>query len=131
MHMPSREERETLSELSRGLSHPVRVEIIRMLAHKLPDRPCICSDIVSALPLAQSTVSQHLKVLRETGWIIGVNKGPCVCYCLAEGVIDLYEDLLEKVITLKATMAIEGHAGMADMPGQMLYIKGEDNARSD
>lgn len=56
-----------LAELSKGLAHPARVEIVRMLENKPLDERCVCGDIVNALPLAQSSVSQHLKVLKETG----------------------------------------------------------------
>ena len=76
------EHQEKLAELARGLSHPLRVEIVRMLANRRPDRPCICGDIVNALPLAQSTVSQHLKVLKDAGLIRGEIDGPRTCYCI-------------------------------------------------
>ncbi|HOS96294.1 MAG TPA: metalloregulator ArsR/SmtB family transcription factor [Deltaproteobacteria bacterium] len=90
--------RETFAMLSHGLSHPVRVEIIRMLTNRPEDMPCICSDIVRALPLAQSTVSQHLRLLRETGWITGETVGTSVHYCLREGVLDEYRGLLDRVL---------------------------------
>src|SRR5882672_7665107 len=67
-----------LSELCRALGHPIRVAIVRMLLER---GGCICGDIVDRLPLAQATVSQHLKVLRETGWIEGDVDGPRICYC--------------------------------------------------
>ena len=57
---------EKLALLAKGISHPIRIEIIRMFANKPPNSRCICGKIVNALPLAQSSVSQHLKVLRET-----------------------------------------------------------------
>ena len=56
-----------LAELSKELAHPMRVEIIRMLENKPTKERCVCGDIVDALPLAQSSVSQHLKALKETG----------------------------------------------------------------
>jgi ArsR family transcriptional regulator len=55
------------------------VQILRLLARR---DSCICGDIVGELPLAQSTVSQHLKVLKEAGLIRGEIDGPRVCYCL-------------------------------------------------
>jgi DNA-binding transcriptional ArsR family regulator len=84
-----------LAELSKGLAHPARVEIIRMLEIRPPKR-CVCGDIVNALPLAQSSVSQHLKVLKETGWIQAENEGPFVRYWIAEGIIDYYLDLMKR-----------------------------------
>ena len=63
----------------KALGHPVRVRILQYL--KQANR-CICGKIVETLPLAQSTVSQHLKILKEAGLIIGEIEGPHTCYCL-------------------------------------------------
>lgn len=70
---------EELAALTRALGHPVRVQIIRLLTLR---ESCVCGDIVKELPLAQSTVSQHLKVLKEVGLIRGEIDGPRTCYCL-------------------------------------------------
>jgi ArsR family transcriptional regulator len=70
---------EELATLGKAVGHPARVQILRLLARK---SSCICGDIVDELPLAQSTVSQHLKVLKEAGLIRGEVDGPRVCYCL-------------------------------------------------
>ncbi len=69
---------EELAALAKAIAHPVRVQILRMLERK---ESCVCGDIVEELPLAQSTVSQHLKVLKEAGLIRGEVDGPRVCYC--------------------------------------------------
>ena len=87
-----------LTELSKGLAHPARVEIIRMLENKPNEERCVCGDIVNALPLAQSSVSQHLKVLKETGWIQGEIDGPRVCYCTVEGIMEYYLALVKQSI---------------------------------
>ena len=87
-----------LAELSKGLAHPVRVEVVRMLENKPVGQRCVCGDIVDALPLAQSSVSQHLKILKETGWIQGEIDGPRVCYCTVDGVFEEYRNLLESTI---------------------------------
>jgi DNA-binding transcriptional ArsR family regulator len=87
-----------LAEFSKGLAHPARVEIVRMLANMPPDAQCICGDIVNALPLAQSSVSQHLKTLKETGWVQGEIDGPRVCYCITGGVLEYYLALIQKFI---------------------------------
>lgn len=68
-----------LSSLAKALGHPARVKILRILVRK---NVCICGDIVGELPLAQSTVSQHLKILKEAGLIRGDVDGPRVCYCV-------------------------------------------------
>jgi len=70
---------EELASLAKALGHPARVKILRILLLK---NARICSDIVDELPLAQSTVSQHLKVLKEAGLIRGDVDGPRVCYCI-------------------------------------------------
>jgi DNA-binding transcriptional ArsR family regulator len=94
--LPMGESRKKLAQLSKGLAHPARVEIVAMLADRPPDAKCVCGDIVDALPLAQSTVSQHLKVLKETGWIQGEIDGPRVCYCLIYGIVEYYVALMER-----------------------------------
>ncbi len=68
-----------LAGLAKALGHPARVKILRILVRR---NACICGDIVEELPLAQSTVSQHLKVLKEVGLIRGDVDGPRVCYCV-------------------------------------------------
>lgn len=65
--------------LAKAIGHPARIKILRYLAHK---NACICGDIVDELGLAQSTVSQHLKVLKDAGIIRGEIDGPRVCYCI-------------------------------------------------
>lgn len=65
--------------LAKALGHPARVKIVRILLRR---SGCMCGDIVDELPLAQSTVSQHLKVLKEAGLIRGDVDGPRVCYCI-------------------------------------------------
>ena len=87
-----------LAELSKGLAHPVRVEIVRMLSQKPTDERCVCGDIVDAFPLSQSSISQHLKVLKETGWIQGTIDGPRVCYCIVEDIIDYHTALTERCL---------------------------------
>ncbi len=70
---------EELANLAKAVGHPARVQILRLLARR---ESCICGDIVDELPLAQSTVSQHLKVLKEAGLVRGEIDGPRVCYCI-------------------------------------------------
>ncbi len=68
-----------VAEIGKALSHPARVAIINLL---LKRQACICGDIVEELPLSQSTVSQHLKELKNAGLIKGEIDGPRVCYCI-------------------------------------------------
>ena len=76
---PLSADEESLAELAKALGHPARVRILRILAER---NSCICGDIVGEIPLAQSTVSQHLKQLQEAGLIQGEIDGPRVCYCI-------------------------------------------------
>jgi DNA-binding transcriptional ArsR family regulator len=64
---------------AKALAHPARVAILRYLVQQAS---CVCGDIVDEIGLAQATVSQHLKVLKEAGFIQGNIEGPRVCYCI-------------------------------------------------
>lgn len=68
-----------LAGLAKAIAHPLRLQILRLLQQRTS---CVCGDLVDALPVAQSTVSQHLKVLKEAGLIRGEVDGPRVCYCV-------------------------------------------------
>lgn len=68
-----------LARLAKALGHPARVEILRILIER---GDCQCGTIVAELPLAQATVSQHLKVLKEAGLVHGEIDPPRVCYCV-------------------------------------------------
>ena len=70
-----------LAKYAKALSHPARIAILKLLIQK---QACICGDIVEELPLSQSTVSQHLKELKEAGLIKGDIDGTKVCYCIDE-----------------------------------------------
>lgn len=74
-----------LARRAKALSHPARLAIIRHLA---AHDECICGDIVESLPLAQSTVSRHLKVLQEAEVIRVTHDGPRSCYCLDRTVLN-------------------------------------------
>lgn len=73
-----------LAELAKALGHPARLRILQILASC---RQCICGDIVDRLPLAQATVSQHLKELKRVGLIRGEIEGPRTCYCLDDDTV--------------------------------------------
>lgn len=77
--LPVDESAERLAELAWAVAHPARVRIVRLLISR---KACVCGEIVDRLPLAQSTVSQHLKILKESGLIQGEVDGPKVCYCI-------------------------------------------------
>jgi len=78
-----------LALLFKALSHPARVAIIEYL---LTVDSCICGDIVNELPLAQPTISQHLKELKNVGIIKGTIEGTAICYCINPDTIDKIEN---------------------------------------
>ncbi len=87
--------RETqIADFAKAMSHPARIAILLTLAKK---RECICGDLVTDLPLAQSTVSQHLKALKEIGLIKGSIDGPRSRYCIDWSVFEKYEFLLNEL----------------------------------
>jgi ArsR family transcriptional regulator, arsenate/arsenite/antimonite-responsive transcriptional repressor len=73
------EKEQELAAFAKAISHPARIAILQILAKR---EGCICGEIVEVLPLAQSTVSQHLKALQEAGLISGTIDGPRSCYCI-------------------------------------------------
>jgi DNA-binding transcriptional ArsR family regulator len=70
-----------LAAFAKALGHPARIAILQFLAAQ---KACVCGDIVESLPLSQSTVSQHLKELKNVGLIKGDVEGPSICYCIDE-----------------------------------------------
>jgi DNA-binding transcriptional ArsR family regulator len=68
-----------IAKIAKALAHPARIAILNLLVKR---QACVCGDIVDELPLSQSTVSQHLKELKEAGLITGEIEGTKVCYCI-------------------------------------------------
>lgn len=85
-----------LADLAKALGHPARVAILRELANR---NVCVCGEIVEVLPLAQSTVSQHLKELKSAGLITGSVEGVKSCYCINRTVLARLKNLLDDLIT--------------------------------
>ena len=77
--LPLGNEEHELADLAKALGHPARMRILKILIER---NACICGDIVEEVPLAQSTVFQHLKQMQEAGLIQGEIVGPRVCYCI-------------------------------------------------
>ncbi|MBX7052216.1 MAG: metalloregulator ArsR/SmtB family transcription factor [Flavobacteriales bacterium] len=71
----------TIAKYAKAFAHPARVAILKLLIRR---QSCICGDLVDELPLSQSTVSQHLKELKDAGLIKGSIDGAKVCYCIDE-----------------------------------------------
>lgn len=83
------------AELAKALAHPARIAILYLLSERAS---CICGDITEELPLAQSTVSQHLKALKHAGIIKGTIDGVRTCYCLNPEVVDELTVLLQTLV---------------------------------
>jgi ArsR family transcriptional regulator, arsenate/arsenite/antimonite-responsive transcriptional repressor len=85
---------EEFAALAKALAHPIRVRIVRMLARKAA-RTCSC--IVDELPLAQSTVSEHLRILKAAGLIRASENGLCVRYCIVPAALERVKALLDAI----------------------------------
>ena len=85
---------EELAAFAKAIAHPTRVRILRMLAKK---EARMCSHIVDELPLAQSTVSEHLRILRSAGLVQANENGPRVSYCVVPSALKRLKALLEAV----------------------------------
>jgi ArsR family transcriptional regulator len=83
-----------LAAFAKAIGHPIRVRILRMLAKK---EARMCSHIVDELPLAQSTVSEHLRILRTAGLVRANESGPRVSYCIVPSALQRLKALLEAV----------------------------------
>ncbi len=83
-----------LAKLAWAVAHPARVRILRLLISR---DTCVCGEIVDELPLAQSTVSQHLKILKESGLVEGEVDGPKVCYCVNPGKLKELKAMIAKL----------------------------------
>jgi ArsR family transcriptional regulator len=90
----TRQKQERLAALARGLAHSLRVRILQLLAKR---ETCVCGEIVDEMPVAQSTVSQHLKILKEVGLVQGEIDGPRVCYCINPESLEELKDLIGKL----------------------------------
>lgn len=84
-----------IATIAKAMGHPARIAIIEYL---MKANECICGDIVNELPLAQPTVSQHLKELKNAGIIKGNIEGNSICYCIDEKTIDILNTYFSKII---------------------------------
>ncbi len=85
---------EAFSSICKALAHPARIRIVSFLKKM---NQCICGEIVETLPLAQSTVSQHLKVLKNSGLIKGEIEGPRTCYCIDYDMLEKFKKMANKI----------------------------------
>ena len=86
----------SLATLAKALGHPARIAIMDYL---LKVDSCICGDIVNELPLAQPTISQHLKELKNAGLIKGNIEGNAICYCIDEKAFKKMQKYFDRIAT--------------------------------
>jgi len=91
------EKQNQIATIAKALGHPARIAIIEYL---LKVNECICGDIVNELPLAQPTVSQHLKELKNAGLIKGNIEGNAICYCIDETTFDILNAYFSTIIAV-------------------------------
>jgi ArsR family transcriptional regulator len=89
--LPTDDTAADLAKLAWAVAHPARVRIVRLLIGR---KACVCGEIVDEITLAQSTVSQHLKILKESGLIQGEVDGPRVCYCINRDKLKMLKKLI-------------------------------------
>ena len=77
-----------VAKIFKALGHPTRIKIIELL---LKRNSCICGEIVDIFPFSQSTISQHLKILKESGIVCGEIEGPKTCYCVDDNVLNEFK----------------------------------------
>lgn len=83
-----------VARYAKAMAHPARIAILKLLIKK---QACICGDIVDELPLSQSTISQHLKELKEAGLVSGDVEGAKVCYCIDQKEWEIAKSLLTEL----------------------------------
>ena len=93
-----------IAKFTKALAHPARVAILQLL---LQQKTCICGDIVDELPIAQSTVSQHLKELKKAGLIKGEIEGVSTCYCINEQEWNKAKSVLNEFFKKPASVKIK------------------------
>ncbi len=87
-------EDDELAAMAKAIAHPIRVRILRMLAKK---EARMCSAIVDELPLAQSTVSEHLRILKAAGLVRSNENGVCVGYCIVPAALKRFKTLVADI----------------------------------
>ena len=85
---------EKLAKIFKALGHPTRVKI---LEHLIDIDTCVCGEIVNIFPYSQSTISQHLKLLKESGIVCGEVEGPKTYFCIDKQVLSQVKDYMEKL----------------------------------
>lgn len=99
---PAKEKMDTeqLAKIFKALGHPTRIKIIE---HLIDINTCICGEIVNIFPYSQSTISQHLKLLKESGIVCGEVEGPKTYFCVDKTVLNNVQQSIQKIFKDKKT----------------------------
>lgn len=87
-------DREALAKIFKALGHPTRLKIVEHLIHI---NTCVCGEIVDIFPFSQSTISQHLKLLKESGIVCGEVEGPKTYFCVDKQLLGRVKDYMDKL----------------------------------
>jgi ArsR family transcriptional regulator len=85
---------EIITKIFKALGHPTRVKIVE---HLIKIDSCVCGEIVNIFPFSQSTISQHLKLLKESGIVHGEIEGPKTCYCVDKDVLQKFKNYVSNL----------------------------------
>ncbi|MCP3940754.1 MAG: winged helix-turn-helix transcriptional regulator [Desulfobacteraceae bacterium] len=85
---------EKLAKIFKALGHPTRIKIVE---HLIDMNTCVCGEIVNIFPYSQSTISQHLKLLKESGIVCGEVEGPKTYFCVDKQVLNLVKNYMENL----------------------------------
>ncbi|MCM2285319.1 MAG: metalloregulator ArsR/SmtB family transcription factor [Desulfobacula sp.] len=85
---------EQLAKIFKALGHPTRVKIVEHLIHI---NTCVCGEIVNIFPFSQSTISQHLKILKESGIVCGEVEGPKTYFCVDKAVLEEFREYIKNL----------------------------------
>jgi len=85
---------DTFAKIFKALGHPTRVKIVE---HLIKINSCVCGEIVNIFPFSQSTISQHLKLLKESGIVRGEIEGPKTCYCVEFDVLNKFKNYVSNL----------------------------------
>jgi len=83
-----------LAKIFKALGHPTRIKIIE---HLIKIDACVCGEIVDIFPFSQSTISQHLKQLKDSGIVMGKIEGPTTCYCVNKNILSEFKDYVSSL----------------------------------
>lgn len=85
---------EQLAKIFKALGHPTRIKIVEHLVHI---NTCVCGEIVNIFPFSQSTISQHLKILKESGIVCGEVEGPKTYFCVDKTVLEQFREYIKNI----------------------------------